>query len=199
MQLQNRIDAAAYDKLSLFGSSLQFFTSDYPMPHPTSYRADQVDPSVFLAPGCVVVGDVTMGAESSVWYCAVVRGDTEAIRVGCRTNVQDGAILHADPGFPCTLGDGVTVGHAAIVHGATVADDVLVGMRAVVMNGAKIGAGSIIAAGALVPEGIEVPPGSVVMGMPGKVRRAATETDLERIRRTAEHYVENARRHREPE
>lgn len=142
----------------------------------------------------MLVGDVTIGECSSVWYGAILRGDTEAIRVGRRTNVQDGCILHADPGFPCILGDGVTLGHGAIVHGATVEDDVLVGMGAVVQNGAKIGRGSLIAVGAVVTEGMQVPPGSVVMGLPGRVRREATDQDCERIRYAAEHYVEAARR-----
>jgi len=161
----------------------------------SSYRADQVDPSVFVAPGAVVVGDVTIGPESSVWFAAVIRGDTEAIRIGARTNVQDGAVLHADPGFPCTLGNDVTVGHGAIVHGATVDDNVLIGMRAVVMNGARVGAGSIVAVGAVVTEGTQVPPNSLVMGLPGKVIRATSEADLARIRHAAEHYQANAKRY----
>src|SRR5580693_4230045 len=112
----------------------------------TTFRPEQIHPTVFLAPGSVVVGDVTIGEQSSVWFQAVIRGDTEAIRIGRRSNVQDGAVLHADPGFPCSLGDGVTVGHRAIVHGATVADNVTIGMGAIVLNGAKIGADSIVGA-----------------------------------------------------
>src|SRR6188768_2160287 len=118
--------------------------------------APQIDPSAFIAPGAVVLGNVWLGAQSSIWYNAVVRGDTEAIRIGNETNVQDLCCLHADPGFPCTLGDRVTVGHGAIVHGATVEDDVLIGMKAVVMNGAKIGRGSIVAVGAIVLEDMDV-------------------------------------------
>lgn len=167
------------------------------MDKPLSYPADQIDPTVFVAVGSIVLGDVTIGADSSVWFQAVLRGDTEAIRVGRRTNIQDGAILHADPGFPCTLGDDVTVGHGVIVHGATVADQVMIGMRAVVMNGAVIGARSIVAVGAVVTEGTEVPPDSVVIGLPGKVVRAVSNDDLARIRHAAAHYVDNARRYRE--
>lgn len=160
-----------------------------------SYRKELVHPSVYIAPGAIVVGDVTIGAHSSVWFQSVLRGDTAPIIIGERTNVQDGCILHADPGFPCTLGNGVTLGHGAIVHGATVEDDVLIGMRAVVMNGARIGRGSLVAVGAVVLEGTIVPPGSVVMGTPAKIRREVNAEDLERIRHAAEHYVENAQRY----
>jgi carbonic anhydrase/acetyltransferase-like protein (isoleucine patch superfamily) len=162
-------------------------------PKNIAFRPEQVDPAAFLAPGAVVLGDVTIGPESSVWFGAVVRGDAEAIRIGRRTNVQDGCVLHADPGFVCTLGNGVTLGHGAIVHGATVEDDCLIGMRAVVMNGAKIGRGSVVAVGSVVLEGMEVPPGSVVMGQPAKIKRQTSERDLERIRHAAEHYVEAAK------
>ncbi|MEQ8790007.1 MAG: gamma carbonic anhydrase family protein [Pirellulaceae bacterium] len=160
------------------------------------FRRDLVDASAFIAPSAVVLGDVTIGAEASIWYGAVLRGDSDRIQIGRRTNVQDLCVLHADEGFPCVLGERVTVGHAAIVHGATIEDDVMIGMRAVVMNGARIGAGSIVAVGAVVTEGVIVPPGSLVMGLPGKVVRPTGEKDLERIRRAAEHYVENARRAR---
>jgi carbonic anhydrase/acetyltransferase-like protein (isoleucine patch superfamily) len=159
----------------------------------TAFRPELVAASAYLAPGAVVRGDVTVGEESSVWFGAVIRGDAEAVRIGRQTNVQDLAVLHADPGLPCVLGDRVTVGHAAIVHGAIVEDDVMVGIRAVILNGARIGAGSLIAAGAVVPEGMVVPAGSVVMGVPGKVRRQSDERDLERIRHAAEHYVLAAR------
>ena len=158
----------------------------------TQFHPDLIAPSAFVAPGATVLGDVTIGEASSIWFGAVIRGDCEAIRIGKRTNIQDLCVLHADPGYPCTLGDGVTVGHGAIVHGATVEDDVMIGMKAVVMNGAKIGRGSIVAVGAIVTEGTEVPPGSVVMGQPAKVKRAAEERDLVRIRHAAEHYVEAA-------
>lgn len=143
-----------------------------------------------------MLGDVTLFAESSIWFQAVLRGDTEAIVVGRRTNIQDGAILHADPGLPCTVGEGVTIGHGAIVHGATVEDEVLIGMRAVVMNGARIGRGSLIAVGTVVTEGTEIPPGSVVMGLPGKVVRQVNDDDRARIRHAAEHYVAMRLRYR---
>jgi carbonic anhydrase/acetyltransferase-like protein (isoleucine patch superfamily) len=152
-------------------------------------RPELIDPTAFVASPAVVLGDVTILAEASVWFGAVVRGDTAPIRIGRQTNVQDGCILHADPGFPCTLGDRVTLGHGAIVHGATVEDDCLIGMRAVVMNGAKVGRGSIVAVGSVVTEGMEIPSGSIAMGQPAKVKREVTERDRERIRHAAEHYV----------
>lgn len=160
---------------------------------PATFRADQCHPTAFIAPGAVVLGDVSIGEHSSVWFNAVIRGDTERIVIGKQTNIQDGCILHADAGFSCSLGDRVTLGHGAIVHGATVEDDVMIGMRAVVMNGAKIGRGSLVAVGAIVLEEMHVPPGSVVMGTPAVVKRAVTERDTARICHAAEHYVEAAR------
>lgn len=155
----------------------------------TTFRADQCHPAAFIAPGAVIIGDVTVGEHSSVWFGAVIRGDAERITIGRQTNIQDGCILHADQGYPCTLGDRVTLGHGAIVHGATVDDDVMIGMRAVVMNGARIGRGSLVAVGAIVLEGAVVPPGSVVMGTPAVVKRQVTEKDVARTQHAADHYV----------
>ena len=154
---------------------------------------NQIHATAFVASSAVVVGDVTIGAQASIWFGAVIRGDTEQVFIGDQSNVQDGSILHADPGQPCRLGARVSLGHGALVHGATVEDEVLVGMRATVLNGAHIGRGSIIAAGALVPPGTVVPPRSMVMGLPGRVVRETDEADLAGIRLTAEHYVEYAR------
>lgn len=165
---------------------------------PPPFRADLVDPTVYIAPGAVVLGDVAIGAESSVWFNAVLRGDVEAIRIGRGTNIQDLCMLHADPGFPCRIGDRVTLGHAAIVHGAVVEDEVMIGMKAVVMNGARIGSGSIVAVGAVVTEGVVIPPGSLVIGVPGKVKRELGEIDRALIRHAAEHYVERAAEYRGP-
>lgn len=165
----------------------------------TKFHRDQIDDTVYLAPSSVVLGDVTMGPRSSVWFHAVVRGDTEAIRVGSDTNIQDGCVLHADPGFPCFLGDRVTVGHAAIVHGAKVHDDVMIGMRAVILNGAQIGSGSLVGAGAVVSEGAVIPPNSLVFGVPGKVVRETSEEQRKWIRLAAEHYVEAARAFAKPD
>jgi carbonic anhydrase/acetyltransferase-like protein (isoleucine patch superfamily) len=155
----------------------------------TTHCPELIDPSAFIAPTAVVLGDVTILAEASVWFGAVIRGDAAPIRIGRQTNVQDGCILHADPGFPCTLGERVTLGHGAIVHGATVENDCLIGMRAVVMNGARIGRGSIVAVGSVVTEGTEIPPGSIALGQPAKVKREVTERDRAMIQHAAEHYV----------
>lgn len=157
-------------------------------PHPES-----IHPTSFIAPGAVVVGTVSVGAEASLWYGVVVRGDTESVSIGAQTNVQDGCILHADPGLPCVLGERVSLGHGAIVHGAIVEDDSLIGIRATVLNGARIGRGSLVAAGALVPPGVAIPPGSVVMGVPAKVVRVVTDEDRAHLQHTAEHYVALAR------
>jgi carbonic anhydrase/acetyltransferase-like protein (isoleucine patch superfamily) len=156
---------------------------------------EKIDPSAFIAPSAVVVGDVTIGAQASLWFGAVVRGDVQAIVIGPRTSVQDNCVLHVDAGFPCYLGAGITLGHGAIVHGATVEDNVLIGIRATVLNGARIGEGSIIAAGALVPPGMVVPPGSMVMGLPGTVVRAVSDAERAMILENAAHYCEYARRY----
>lgn len=140
-------------------------------------RTPVVHPGAWVADDATVLGDVVLEDESSVWYHAVLRADTDRITVGARTNVQDGSVLHADPGFPVSVGCDVSIGHRAVVHGCTVGDGVLVGMGAVLLNGCVIGAGSIVAAGAVVLEGTVVPPGSLVAGVPGKVRRETTEAE----------------------
>ena len=149
----------------------------------------------WMAPTAVVVGAVVVSSRASLWFGAVARGDGEQIRIGARSNVQDNAVLHADPGFPCVLGEAVTVGHAAVVHGCTIEDRVIVGMGATVMNGARIGHDSIVAAGSLVAEGTQIPPRSLVVGVPGRVRRELTEAELEKIARNAAVYVEKAERY----
>lgn len=159
-------------------------------------RRPRIDATAYVADGAQIIGDVVLGPESSVWFNAVLRGDTERITIGAGSNIQDGAILHADPGFPCTIGAGVVTGHGAILHGCQIGDDCLIGMGAVVLNGAKIGPGSIVAAGALVPEGKEFPPHSLIMGVPAKVAREATERDHELIAAGARHYQERARIYR---
>lgn len=158
-----------------------------------SKSASSIHPSVFIASGAVVQGKVSIDEHSSIWFNAVVRGDTEWIRIGRRTNIQDLCLLHADAGFPCELGNDVTVGHRAIVHGACVADNVMVGMGAILLNGSKIGERSVIAAGAVVTEGTEIPPGSLIMGMPARIRRAVNDNEVDRIRQAARHYVEMAK------
>jgi carbonic anhydrase/acetyltransferase-like protein (isoleucine patch superfamily) len=153
------------------------------------HRAEQVDARAHIAQSAIVLGDVTLGAWSSIWFQAVVRGDTESIRIGCETNIQDLALLHADRGVPCRLGDRVTIGHGAIVHGAVVEDEVLVGIRAVLLNGVRVGTGSVIGAGAVVPEGMEIPRNSIVLGLPGRIVGQATEKHHGRILYAARHYV----------
>ncbi|MDF2977409.1 MAG: gamma carbonic anhydrase family protein [Actinomycetospora sp.] len=148
----------------------------------------QIDPGAWIAPGAVVAGRVTIGPETGVWYTTVVRADMESVTVGEGTSVQDGTVVHADPGFPASIGDGVTVGHRAVVHGCTVEDDCLIGMGAVILNGATIGRGSIVAAGAVVSQGVVVPPGSLVAGVPGKVRREVSAQEQDMIRASAATY-----------
>ena len=154
-----------------------------------------VDPTAWTAPTAVLVGDVHVAAGASIWYGAVLRSEFEPIRIGAGSNVQDNCVIHVDPGHPATLGERVSVGHGAVLHGCTVEDDVLVGMGATVLNGARIGAGSMVAAGALVLEGVDVPPGSLVAGVPGKVRRALSEEEQQVVRANAEVYVGLAERH----
>ena len=153
--------------------------------------------SAFIAPGAVVLGDVTLGAESSIWFTAVLRGDVAPITVGSQTNIQDGTIVHVDEGFPCRIGKRVGIGHRAIIHGCTIDDDCLIGMGSILLNGVHIGSGSVIAAGAVVPEGMKVPPGSLVMGVPGRIVRQVDAELAERIRETWEHYVLRAKEYRE--
>ena len=148
--------------------------------------------SAYCAPGSHVIGDVIMEANSSVWFNAVVRGDCDTITIGEGTNVQDGSILHTDPGFPLTLGKGVTVGHKVMLHGCSVGDNSLIGINAVVLNGAKIGKNCVIGANALVTEGMEIPDGSVVMGTPGKVVKQLTEEQIKGLEASAKHYIDNA-------
>jgi carbonic anhydrase/acetyltransferase-like protein (isoleucine patch superfamily) len=153
--------------------------------------ATRIDPDAWIAPNAVVVGDVHIGAGATVWFQSVVRGDTEAIRIGARTNIQDGSVLHADPDFPCVIGEGVTVGHRCIVHGARVEDGAMVGMGSIVMNGATVGARTLVAAGSLLPEGKSYPSGVLVLGSPGRVVRELTDEEIEGLARSAAHYVES--------
>jgi len=160
-------------------------------------RRPRIDPAAFTAPASVVLGDVTLGPGASVWYHAVLRGDCESISIGAGSNIQDNCTVHADPGFPAVVGEGVSVGHNAVLHGCVIEDGVLVGMGATVLNGAHIGAGSLVAAAALVPQGMRVPPGSLVAGVPARVRRELTEEERATIKLNAEHYVALSAMHRE--
>ncbi|MGC5039549.1 MULTISPECIES: gamma carbonic anhydrase family protein [unclassified Streptomyces] len=160
-------------------------------------REPEIDDTAFVAPTASVIGGVTLGVGASVWYGAVLRGDVESISVGASSNVQDNCTLHADPGFPVTVGERVSIGHNAVVHGATVEDDCLIGMGATVLNGAVIGAGSLVAAQALVPQGMVVPPGSLVAGVPAKVRRELSEEERQGVTLNGTMYAELAKAHRE--
>jgi carbonic anhydrase/acetyltransferase-like protein (isoleucine patch superfamily) len=156
----------------------------------------EIHPTAFIAPTAVVMGNVSLGEESSIWYTAVLRGDMAKITIGARTNIQDGTIVHVDEGVPCTIGERVGVGHRAIIHGCTIGNDCLIGMGSILLNRCVIGAGSVVAAGAVVPEGMEVPPGSVVMGVPGRVVRQVDAELTKRIAGTWGHYVAQAKAHR---
>ncbi|MBG6180382.1 gamma carbonic anhydrase family protein [Arthrobacter sp. CAN_A1] len=160
-------------------------------------KTPTISDSCFVAPTASIIGDVVLGADSSAFYGVSVRGDTAAIRVGDGTNLQDNVVIHADPDFPTTVGDRVSIGHTAVVHGCTIGDDCLIGMSATVMNGAVIGAGSLVAAGALVLEGMQVPPRSLVAGVPAKVRRELTDSEFEKVRQNAASYQVLAESHRQ--
>ena len=149
----------------------------------------------FIHESAVVLGNVTLGDDASVWPTAVLRGDIEAITIGRRTNIQDGAVIHADPGVPTIIGDDCVIGHRAIVHGSTVGDGVLIGMGAIVLNRCNIGAGSIVGAGSVCTEGLEVPPGSLVLGIPAKVVRALDVARQKQILENAARYVALAQEH----
>ena len=159
-------------------------------------RPPTIHPSAFIAATAAVMGDVTLGEESSVWYGAVLRGDMAPIVIGAQSNIQDGTIVHVDAGVPCTVGSRVGVGHRVILHGCTVEDDCLIAMGSVLLNGVRVGAGSVVAAGAVVPEGMQVPAGSLVMGVPGRIVRRVDEELSRRALATWSHYVKEARAHR---
>jgi carbonic anhydrase/acetyltransferase-like protein (isoleucine patch superfamily) len=159
-------------------------------------QTPQVDAEAWVAPTATIVGSVTIEAGASIWYGAVLRADNEPITIGARSNVQDNCAFHVDVDRPVSLGEGVSVGHGAVVHGATIGDHVLVGMGAIVMNGAVIGDESMIAAGALVTEGMEVPPRSLVAGVPGKVRRELSDAEIAKLHDNARIYEEHRDLHR---
>ena len=156
----------------------------------------RVAETAWVAESAAVIGRVSLAEGASVWYGAVLRGDNDHITVGARSNVQDASVLHTDMGFPLTLGEDVTVGHQAMLHGCTVGDGSLIGIQAVVLNGATIGRRCLVGAGAVVTEGKEFPDGSLILGAPAKAVRSITPEQVERLRFGALHYVENAERHR---
>lgn len=158
-------------------------------------KAPKIDKKTFIAPTASVIGDVHIGPESSVWFGAVVRGDFNKIRVGRRTNIQDGSLLHTPDNLSLAVGDEVTIGHRAIVHGCTVGNRVLIGMGAILMNGVVVEDDVIIGAGALVTEGTKIPSRSLVIGFPAKVKRELTEDELGWLKTSADHYAENAKKY----
>jgi carbonic anhydrase/acetyltransferase-like protein (isoleucine patch superfamily) len=176
-----------------------------PDPYPTGLAGiaerlrlgPRIGPSVFVAPGATVIGDVTLGAESSVWYGAVLRGDINRIVIGPRSNIQDNAVVHLSDDYPAVVGELVTIGHSAIVHACTIGDEVLIGMGAIILDGVEIGARSIIGANALISVGKKIPPGSLVYGSPARVVSQLSAEEQHSIKRWALKYVENAKIYRE--
>ena len=164
---------------------------------PTLRGPPDVDPSAWVHPTASLCGTVTLGPLVSVWGGAVLRGDTDHISIGAGTNIQDLTVVHTDAGLPLQVGEGVTVGHRAILHGCQVDDGVLIGMGAILLNRCRIGSGSIVGAGALVSEGVVVPPNSLVLGVPGKVVRQTTEAERAKIAASAKHYQRQAGAHRD--
>ena len=158
--------------------------------------APQIHPTAWIAPGAQVIGKVHLMENASVWFGAVIRGDTESITVGEGSNIQENVVLHTDYGYPLTIGAGCTIGHKAMLHGCSIGDNSLIGMGAAVLNGAVIGRDCLIGAGALVTEGKVIPDGSLVMGAPGRVVRQLDTAGIERLRASALHYQDNARRFR---
>lgn len=162
------------------------------------YQLDELAPKLhqtaWVADSAQVMGHVVLGEDASVWFGAVIRGDTETIRIGRGTNIQDASVLHADIGQPLTIGDFVTVGHQVMLHGCTVGDESLIGIGAIVLNGAKIGKNCLVGAGALVTEGKEFPDGSMIIGSPAKVVRQLTPAQIEGLKLSAQHYIDNAKR-----
>jgi carbonic anhydrase/acetyltransferase-like protein (isoleucine patch superfamily) len=157
----------------------------------------QVADTAWVADNAQVMGEVTLAADSSVWFGVTVRGDTDAIHIGEGSNVQDGSVLHADHGMPLTIGRHVTVGHQVMLHGCTIGDESLIGIGAVVLNGAKIGKHCLVGAGALVTEGKEFPDGSMILGSPARVVKTLSPEQIEGLRQSAQHYIDNARRFRQ--
>lgn len=162
------------------------------------YELDDIAPriaqSAWVADSAQVMGNVELAEDTSIWFGAILRGDTETIRIGRGSNIQDGSVLHADIGMPLTVGEHVTVGHKVMLHGCTIGDGSLIGIGAVVLNGAKIGKGCIVGAGSLVTEGKEFPDGSMIIGSPAKAVRELTDAQQQGLKMSAVHYIENARR-----
>ena len=160
-------------------------------------RSPEIDDTAWVAPNATVIGAARLHPESSVFYGAVIRADSDSVTLGARSNLQDNVVVHVDHGVPTVIGSGVSVGHGAVVHGCTIEDDCLIGMNATVLNRAVVGRESLVAAGALVLEGTVIPPRSLVAGVPAKVRRELTDDEVAGIRRNADGYVQLSAAHRE--
>jgi gamma-carbonic anhydrase len=169
------------------------------MIRPFRGKTPQISSSAYVDQSAQVVGDVEIGERSSIWLNVSIRGDVNSIRIGSETSIQDNSVLHVDydERFRLVIGNQVTVGHRVVLHGCVIEDEVLIGIGAIVLNGARIGKGSVVAAGALVPEGMDVPPSSVVMGVPGKVKREVSEEERERFRTNVSNYVKNTALYKE--
>ena len=163
---------------------------------PYQGKTPRIDPEAWLAPNATIIGEVTLERESSVYYGAVIRADMAEVRLGIGSNLQDNVVVHTDSGQPSLIGNGVSVGHLAVIHGCTIADNVLIGMGATVLNGAQIGTGSLVAAGTVVLEGTVIPPRSLVAGVPGKVRRELSDAEVDKVISNAQHYLDLTISHR---
>lgn len=152
-----------------------------------------LDPNCYIAPNCTLIGSVVIGAESSIFPGVTIRGDREVVTISKNTNVQENAIMHVETNFPCTLGDNVTIGHGAIIHACTIEDNCIIGMGATVMDGAVVGENSVVGAGAVISKGVIIPPKSIVMGLPGKVKRSVNEAEIAYNQQSADDYSQNAR------
>ena len=167
------------------------------MIRPFGEKTPQLGEGVFVAPSADVIGDVVIGARSSIWYCAVLRGDVEGIRVGAETSIQDNTVVHVDSsGYSTVIGDRVTVGHSVVLHGCSIGDDALVGIGSIVLNGAEVGVGAMVGAGSLVTPGTKIPPGMLALGSPARVKRPLTDEEKRHMREGAACYVRLGREHR---
>ena len=167
------------------------------MIRPVGGRTPQVDEAAFVAPSAVVIGDVAIGARSSIWYGAVLRGDVESIRIGSETNIQDNTVIHVDSsGFSTVVGDRVTVGHSVVLHGCRIGDNALIGIGGIVLNGAEVGEGAMVGAGSLVTPGTKIPPGMLALGSPARVKRPLTDEEKRHVQAGVEIYIRLGREHR---
>jgi carbonic anhydrase/acetyltransferase-like protein (isoleucine patch superfamily) len=160
-------------------------------------RRVQLSDHAYVAPNASLIGSVTVEDMASIWFNVIIRADNDLISIGAGSNIQDGSVLHVDPGFPLTVGSHVTVGHKVILHGCSIGDGSLIGMNAVVLNGARIGRGCLIGANTLITENMQIPDGSVVLGSPGKIVRTLDEATRQKLLESAQHYIENGRRYRQ--